>query len=350
MTGILGKVKTLKFRDFPTHSGNSVFFVESGYDEKLNLSIMNHLMEIHRILDKKSYEFVYFPLIMQEARNAAIYNYPQLKRGDFSNSLSSDVLLQLLEEDEERTIIPPCILQYTTTKDGVDYVNAYPISIEEDADMLPLMENLLEQLHEDREWCSSIIEYEFESCFHRKEPLTADETFSSDVQAKMQEVYEKVKDLRLLGVSEWVLKQYLFPQKRLSSMVITENYDIILPYYNDLHIKMEPLVKAVFILFLRHEEGIVFKCLSDYRDELKEIYLDIRSKLERPGHLSEERINQSIDALTNPLSNSINEKCARVRAAFVSQFDESLAKYYYIDGNCGEAKRIILDRDLVEWR
>lgn len=133
-------------------------------------------------------------------------------------------------------------------------------------------------------------------------------------------------------------------------MVITENYDIILPYYNDLHIKMEPLVKAVFILFLRHEEGIVFKCLSDYRDELKAIYLDIRSKLERPGHLSEERINQSIDALTNPLSNSINEKCARVRAAFVSQFDESLAKYYYIDGNCGEAKRIILDRDLVEWR
>lgn len=50
MTGILGKVKTLKFRDFPTHSGNSVFFVESGYDEKLNLSIMNHLMEIHRII------------------------------------------------------------------------------------------------------------------------------------------------------------------------------------------------------------------------------------------------------------------------------------------------------------
>lgn len=56
-------------------------------------------------------------------------------------------------------------------------------------------------------------------------------------------------------------------------MVITENYDIILPYYNDLHIKMEPLVKAVFILFLRHEEGIVFKCLSDYRDELKDIHL-----------------------------------------------------------------------------
>ena len=54
--------------------------------------------------------------------------------------------------------------------------------------------------------------------------------------------------------------------------------------------------------------------------------------------------------LDQPLSNSINEKCARVRAAFVSQFDESLAKYYYIDGKRGEAKKIILDRKLLEWK
>ena len=67
-------------------------------------------------------------------------------------------------------------------------------------------------------------------------------------------------------------------------------------------------------------------------------------------HLSAEKIRQSIDALTNPLSNSINEKCAQVRAAFVSQFDESLAKYYYIDGRRGEAMKIILDRKLLEWK
>lgn len=66
---------------------------------------------------------------------------------------------------------------------------------------------------------------------------------------------------------------FAFLPKSFVISVITENYDIILPYYNDLHIKMEPLVKAVFILFLRHEEGIVFKCLSDYRDELKDIHL-----------------------------------------------------------------------------
>ena len=33
---------------------------------------------------------------------------------------------------------------------------------------------------------------------------------------------------------------------------------------------------------------------------------------------------QSIEDVTTPLLNSINEKCARIRSAFVKAFDESL--------------------------
>lgn len=50
-----------------------------------------------------------------------------------------------------------------------------------------------------------------------------------------------------------------------------------------------------------------------------------------------------------PLNNSINEKCARIRGAFVGEFDNNMAKYYYIDGQCGETKKITLPRDLVVW-
>lgn len=41
MTGKIGRKKVLKFRDFPTRLHGEVFFVENGYDEKLNLSIIN---------------------------------------------------------------------------------------------------------------------------------------------------------------------------------------------------------------------------------------------------------------------------------------------------------------------
>ena len=62
-----------------------------------------------------------------------------------------------------------------------------------------------------------------------------------------------------------------------------------------------------------------------------------------------ERAIQSIEDVTNPCLNSINEKCARIRGAFVSHFDEDLARHYYIYGMRGEPKKISLPRDLVIW-
>jgi hypothetical protein len=73
------------------------------------------------------------------------------------------------------------------------------------------------------------------------------------------------------------------------------------------------------------------------------IYSDIR-----PWGLTE-RAMQSIEDVTNPLLNSINEKCARIRGAFVGQFDDHMARHYYIDGLRGEAKKIALPRELVVW-
>ena len=106
---------------------------------------------------------------------------------------------------------------------------------------------------------------------------------------------------------------------------------------------MEPLVKAVYLLFLKHPEGIIFKYLPDYRKELTDIY-----NMVRPWGLSDKSI-RSIEDVTNPLLNSINEKCARIRGAFVGQFDNHMARHYYIDGLRGEAKKISLPRELVVW-
>lgn len=117
----------------------------------------------------------------------------------------------------------------------------------------------------------------------------------------------------------------------------------MLPDYHDMEIKMEPLVKAVYLLFLNHQEGIQFKRLPDYKGELTEIYERLK-----PNGLTE-RAKHSIEDVTNPLLNSINEKCARIRGAFVGQFDDHMARHYYIDGLRGQAKRISLPRNLVVW-
>lgn len=126
----------------------------------------------------------------------------------------------------------------------------------------------------------------------------------------------------------------------MKGITITKECRILL---GDKEIKMEPIVKSIYLLFLKHPEGIAFKCLPDYRKELSSIYCLIR-----PLGLND-RVIQSIEDVTNPLLNSINEKCSRVKAAFSGSIDDALLSNYIITGKSGDPKKILLSRDLVIW-
>lgn len=159
----------------------------------------------------------------------------------------------------------------------------------------------------------------------------------------LEDMDVRVQKLRAKGINEWTFRGLFKTKAQLSRLVVTKDHRIMLPDYNDIEVKMEPLVKAVYLLFLKHPEGIVFKGLTDYREELLDIYKGLK-----PMGLSQRTI-QSIEDVTNPLLNSINEKCARIRSAFVKEFDEGLAKNYFVTGERGEAKKVTLPRDLVVW-
>lgn len=170
----------------------------------------------------------------------------------------------------------------------------------------------------------------------------ADEQFNWEINELVDEIRERVEKLEQRGISRKLLMNLITEKQELSRLVITKDMRIMLPDYN-MEIKMEPINKAVFFLFLRHPEGIIFKHLPNYRKELTDIYQMIK-----PCGINE-RVLQSIEDVTNPLLNSINEKCARIRGSFISQFDENIAKSYYIFGTRGEPKKIDLPRDLVIW-
>ena len=132
-------------------------------------------------------------------------------------------------------------------------------------------------------------------------------------------------------------------QIKFSRITITKDCAVLLTDYDNKEVKMEPLTKAVYLLYMRHPEGIAFKQLPDYRKELADIYNRIK-----PLGLND-RVLKSIEDVTNPLLNSINEKCSRIKAAFLIEVDSSLADHYYITGKGGEEKKIILPRNLVIW-
>ena len=177
----------------------------------------------------------------------------------------------------------------------------------------------------------------------RQEEVISKELEQTKRSVLLNEVKQRLQLLRESGVSESDIASLLYIEKPLSRLVIDKADRIFLVGDNRKEVHMEPLVKAVYLLFLKHPEGIIFKDLPDYRQELTKIYSEVR-----PWGLTD-RALQSIEDVTNPLLNSINEKCARIRGAFLGEFDDYMAKYYYIEGKRGEPKKISLPRDLVVW-
>lgn len=170
--------------------------------------------------------------------------------------------------------------------------------------------------------------------------LISEESEQSNCSILLEEVKEKLKLLRKYGMSENEILSYLHSVESLAPMIICRNYRIFLGDERK-EVQMEPLVKSVYLLFLQHSEGIAFKYLPDYRQELADIYNKVR-----PWGLTD-RALQSIDDVTNPLLNSINEKCTRIRKVFASMLDSSIAEHYYIKGSRGSAKKISLPRDKI---
>ena len=124
---------------------------------------------------------------------------------------------------------------------------------------------------------------------------------------------------------------------------VTKDYRILLPDRFDTEIRLRPLVKTVFLLFLRHPEGIRFGDLPAYRNELMDLYLGITRRPSGP------ETEASIDRLIDPRDNSIHEKAANLAAALSKYFPPERMHAYTLTGKAGAPKRIRLDRSRVEW-
>ena len=135
-------------------------------------------------------------------------------------------------------------------------------------------------------------------------------------------------DLMLKAVSVPVVEQLRIEAARakLSRLVITSDFRFILADY-DKEVVMTPVHKALYILFLNHEEGIEFKDLADHREELRRIYGQTAPATDLA------KIEDTVCRLTDPTDNAINEKCSRIKAAFGCLMDEYTLNYYMISSH-----------------
>ncbi len=132
--------------------------------------------------------------------------------------------------------------------------------------------------------------------------------------------------LKAIGVPTLEALRIEAAKGELSRLVITADYRFMLVDYH-VEVELQPVHKAVYLLFLAHPEGLEFKRLTDYREELKGYYMQTAKLLDK------EKIEEGVKHLVDPLDNAINEKCSRIKKVFLELMDEYRASYYFISSH-----------------
>lgn len=359
----MGKDMFIHFTRSFYFSRKDILYIDNKPSSKCSEYISEHISEIKALCESYGYSFVFFNDYANQITNDMTeeqrrYYFPSTK-GIQASRTWVDYMMQYVTDDD-KPLIQPAIFRFNNR---CDQVKAQ--LLQSDGDLMEQFKTYLEivtsndQARMRKQMEDDIIEYSigpsksrydgplFSITVDRAKPDvndTADRNFSWEQMKMVQEIRERVEKLRLEGIKEEILLDLIRQDVPLSRLVITADFRILLPDYDDMEIEMSPLPKAVFLLFLRHEEGILFKYLVDYREELQQIYTQLTDRV------SASVIGKSLDAVCDPTQNAINEKCARIREAFICRFNERLACNYYITGKRGEPKGITLPRNLVEWK
>ena len=158
---------------------------------------------------------------------------------------------------------------------------------------------------------------------------------AAELLALMEKVRERLKEL---GVEET-------PNQRQEPirLFIDKKYVIRMDAADGPEIPLRPLVKALFILFLRHPEGILLKQRDRYRQELEEIYAVICP------NIAVEDVRARVGRLVNLQDNSFSEKASVLNARLEDLLPKGTADNYKIQGYNGHPRRIPVNPLLVHW-
>ncbi|HHU96157.1 MAG TPA: hypothetical protein GXX67_02690 [Petrimonas sp.] len=357
---------------------NSVFYVETEYQPELNRFIRKNYSKLVRLFDSSSLNFYYLPILLKDKRywNIVHYNRPYvhpvsvidevqqvyniLIKRQGSEVINGALLLSsnnafsrslpvftLIEKDASLNSFenislkisdcfdrfePPRVLFRIGDPDEKEYIR--------DVSMSEMYGNILEETTTDVFSCK-------EDAVLFRTVKDADATFETEAFQLADEIRERLKLLKEHGALSLlgdIIEEIQGTKKKISSLFITNDFRLFLKDYGMKEVVMSPLPKSLFLLFLNHPEGILFKELGNHHDELLSIYRNITLRE------NIDAVMESIKAMTDPLNNSVNEKCSRIRSAFLEVITDDLAKNYYITGKRGEPKRITLNRELVSFQ
>ena len=157
------------------------------------------------------------------------------------------------------------------------------------------------------------------------------DTLDESTKEHLQIILEKLEQLKASGQLFLVLpildqilkKQAITDQKELSSVVVTTDYRILLPKYN-IEVQFSHLTKVIYILFCQNSYGINLNDLYLYKENIKNLYLEISNQN------NYDKMMKTIDDLIDIDSKAIYPHLSRIKAKFYSLMYPEIAENYCI--------------------
>jgi hypothetical protein len=369
---------TLKPNNFLTPE--IVYYHESEFHPEINRYLFDNYDRINIFLESKGMHFVYLPKLLQKLEVSddiflrdISYEFPDVFKGTieskhkmieniFQNIDTFHLTKSISIALEIPDLCHPCFLHSLDISEYKFENRSFNYSVfnidhifEIDKRIDYYIDTVNISIVND---CYRLIEIDPE------DPDEVFDKYKDEIASSLEEVINTVKAFNnkklIIGSLVYIIKNLKDSQPELcenlnkvlydtirisnqpiSRLLIDEKYKIFLIDYDNIEIELSPLPKALFIFLLNHPEGIFLKELYQHRSEMIEIYGQIGNRLDM------DQITKSIQDLTDARTNSINEKCSRIKEAFLAKIDDTIAQNYYVTGSRSQKKGIILDRSFV---
>ena len=154
---------------------------------------------------------------------------------------------------------------------------------------------------------------------------------AAELLALIEKAHERLKEIECIEAAEPV------------DLFIDKSFVIRLGGADGSILALRPLVKTLFILFLKHPEGILLKQRDCYRKELEDIYSTINPNTDRDD------VKARIARLVDLQDNSFSEKASVLNARLEELLPNGIAGQYQIQGYNGHPRKIRLNPLLVHW-
>lgn len=150
--------------------------------------------------------------------------------------------------------------------------------------------------------------------------------------------------------SQFLFKKNVIRDKGPYTLLIDENYNFYIPQLGNVELKLTPLYKAIYILFIKNPEGIRLKDLDDHKSQLMKIYKEMEPPVLKNKENGLTTFEKTIKELTHPTDGTFSINKSKINKIIKDQLGDHLSKSFQISGKPGSPFRINLSRELIDIR